>query len=236
MLFIPVDIPSKYMPLAMYALFCLFGGPQLSYAVAILVGYAQVQGYLDRYRPSSGFLEELEAADGSLHGVRQGKGYVPAGASGHDAWIPVNAEASWAGPGDASASTHGHQDAHPAMGGRSGIQATTATAPPKDMVCLILECACSILLNVPSPNLIYCSAYVCVPRLRLLLTLPLRMPLHVRSSQAKGTSSAAAAAERAARRPAACSAPSPRVCTAAHRAPPVRVSAGRRLPPGGSPP
>jgi hypothetical protein len=131
MLFIPVDIPSKYMPLAMYALFCLFGGPQLSYAVAILVGYAQVQGYLDRYRPSSGFLEELEAADGSLHGVRQAKGYVPAGAGGHDAWIPVNAEASWAsgaGAGDAGASSHGQQEAHAPLG------RGPATTQPKEMV------------------------------------------------------------------------------------------------------
>lgn len=73
LLFIPVDIPSKYMPLAMYGIFFLFGGPQLSYAVAILVGYMQSRGLLDRFRPTSYALEELEAADGSLHHASRSK-------------------------------------------------------------------------------------------------------------------------------------------------------------------
>ncbi len=129
MLFIPVDIPSKYFPLAMYGLFCLFSGLQLSYAIAILVGYLQSQNHLDRFRPSYTVLEELEAPDGSLHGTAQAKGYVPAGAgAGHDAWIPVNAaEATWA---NASAPTES----------ASAMETGSTHAQPRDMVSILILC------------------------------------------------------------------------------------------------
>jgi hypothetical protein len=98
MMFIPVDIPNKYFPLALYVLFSLFGGPQLDYAISILVGYMYSKGYLDRLKPTSYYLEELEASGGLLHNVSRGSGWVLAGASlGHDAWIPVNQGETGAG-------------------------------------------------------------------------------------------------------------------------------------------
>ena len=147
MMFIPVDIPSKYFPLAMYGLFCLFSGLQLSFAIAILVGYLQSKSHLDRFRPAYTVLEELEAADGSLHGTAQSKGWVPAGAgAGREEWIPVNtAEATWANssapqePSSAmeSGSAHGHGHTH---------------AQPKEMVSfhfavglLILQHRCELM-------------------------------------------------------------------------------------------
>ena len=159
LLFIPVDIPSKYMPVAMYVLFSLFGGPQLSYAVAILVGYMQAQGHLDRFRPSSQSLEELECADGSLHGASQSKGYVLAAAvGGHDAWIPINAgEATWASnstnsstggsAGSASAQQHHYQQqAHTVHDSHAG-GAQPAQSQHKEMVSLILTSLISVLTN-----------------------------------------------------------------------------------------
>lgn len=60
-----MDIPSKYMPLILYAMFSLFGGPQLDFALAILLGYLYSQGYCDRLKPSSYYLGELEAPGGN---------------------------------------------------------------------------------------------------------------------------------------------------------------------------
>ena len=88
-MFIPVDIPSKYFPLALYGLFSLFGGPQLDLLVAIFVGYLSSKGHLDRVKPSSYQLEQLEAAGpgpggllrGLFHSVSRARGWVLAGAA-----------------------------------------------------------------------------------------------------------------------------------------------------------
>jgi hypothetical protein len=47
-------------------------------------------GKLDRYRPSTQYIESLEAEGGFLHGLSRTPGWVMAGSLGHDAWIPVN--------------------------------------------------------------------------------------------------------------------------------------------------
>lgn len=91
LLFIPIDIPSKYMPIAMYALFSLFDGPSLSFALAILVGYGSTLGYLDRVKPTSYYLEQLESNGGCLHSISRASGWVLASTVGHESWIPVNA-------------------------------------------------------------------------------------------------------------------------------------------------
>src|SRR3546814_8719424 len=39
LLFLPVNIPSKYMPLALFALFSLLGGFQFASAIALGIGY-----------------------------------------------------------------------------------------------------------------------------------------------------------------------------------------------------
>jgi hypothetical protein len=91
MMMVPVDIPSKYFPLIMYALFSLFTGPELDYAIAIAVGLLYQKGYLNRLKLTSYYLESMEGASGSLHSVSRSRGWVLAGAAlGHDAWIAVN--------------------------------------------------------------------------------------------------------------------------------------------------
>jgi hypothetical protein len=106
MMFIPMDIPSKYFPLIMYGLFCLFSGPILSYAVALGVGYVYSQGYMERLRPTSYYLEGLESPGGMLHILSRSRGWILAGgAIGQDAWIALNSTAaggqgaSWAQQG-----------------------------------------------------------------------------------------------------------------------------------------
>lgn len=99
MFMLPVDIPSKYFPLVLYFLFILFSGPILSYLLAILVGFLYSQGYLDKLKPTSYFLEGLEGANGMLHTISRSRGWILAGAAiGHDAWIATNSTAA-GGPG-----------------------------------------------------------------------------------------------------------------------------------------
>jgi hypothetical protein len=100
LMFIPMDIPSKYIPVILYVLICLFSGFVLSYALSLLVGYLWMRGALDRFKPSSQYLEQLEAEGGWLHSASRSSGWVLAGTLGHDAWIPVNT---------VDASEHGQQ-------------------------------------------------------------------------------------------------------------------------------
>ena len=79
MMFIPIDIPSKYFPLIMYALFSLFSGPSLSYAIALLIGYLYSQGQLERLRPTSYYLESIETEGGLFHSISRNSGWILAG-------------------------------------------------------------------------------------------------------------------------------------------------------------
>jgi membrane associated rhomboid family serine protease len=72
LLFIPYDIPSKYIPLALYFIICLFSGFVLSYALSMVVGYGFMKGYFDKLRPSSHYLQELETT-GWLHSVSRSR-------------------------------------------------------------------------------------------------------------------------------------------------------------------
>lgn len=67
LMFIPVDISSKYIPLVLYFILCLFSGFVLSYALSLAVGYLWMRGTLDYFRPSSQFLERQESEGGWLH-------------------------------------------------------------------------------------------------------------------------------------------------------------------------
>ena len=88
---IPIDIPNKFYPLVLYVLFVLLDGPRLDYLIAAIVGFLCEKGYFDKVKPSSFFLENLEAPTGVLNTVSRSKGWVPAGsATGHDAWIALN--------------------------------------------------------------------------------------------------------------------------------------------------
>mmetsp|Transcript_20813 Transcript_20813/g.28881 ORF Transcript_20813/g.28881 Transcript_20813/m.28881 type:complete len:312 (-) Transcript_20813:86-1021(-) len=130
LMFIPVDIPSKYFPLALYALFSIFGGPELSFLVSIFVGYLYCKGQLDRLKPTSYQLEQLEATGagpggylrGIFHSLSRSKGWVLAGAAlGHDAWIAVNANEVRATNSTSTSSSGG-------SGFPSFSSATTSTA------------------------------------------------------------------------------------------------------------
>ena len=48
---LPVQIPAKYLPLLLYALFALFGGLRLDMACAIALGYAYGFGYVSVWLP-----------------------------------------------------------------------------------------------------------------------------------------------------------------------------------------
>ena len=99
-MFIPVDIPSKYFPLILYALFCLFSGLILSFALALVVGYLYSQGYIDKLKPSTYYLENLEAPGSMLHILSRSKGWILAGAAiGNDAWIAQNSAQAGGGAG-----------------------------------------------------------------------------------------------------------------------------------------
>lgn len=56
----PIDIPSKFFPVVLYAFFCLFSGFQLDLAVSMLVGYASSRGLLDKIKPSLATLQNME--------------------------------------------------------------------------------------------------------------------------------------------------------------------------------
>ena len=120
MMFIPVDIPSKYFPLILYGIFCLFSGPLLSYAIAMGVGYIYSQGYLDKLRPTSYYLEGLESSGGTLHYVSRSGGWILAGATGHDAWIALNS-APAGGQGATWGQQAGQQQGQPRSGAPAGM-------------------------------------------------------------------------------------------------------------------
>jgi hypothetical protein len=85
------------MPLALYGLMVLFSFQLfIPYALSILFGYLFTAGWFDKLRPSSAFLARLEAEGGLLHSVSRSSGWVLAGTTGHDTWIPVNAGAETA--------------------------------------------------------------------------------------------------------------------------------------------
>ena len=61
MLFIPVDIPSKYFPLVLYGFFCLFSGLMLSYFLSIVIGYCYAMGYMNKLKISDSALGQSES-------------------------------------------------------------------------------------------------------------------------------------------------------------------------------
>jgi membrane associated rhomboid family serine protease len=145
MFMLPVDIPSKYFPLVLYLLFILFSGPILSYLLAIGVGFLYSQGYLDKLKPTSYYLEGLESQGGMLHSISRSKGWILAGAAiGHDAWVAANSEAaggagaSWAnGSGSGASSSGANAQGGAGAGGAGG----DSRANP---VSFASTCGCSV--------------------------------------------------------------------------------------------
>jgi hypothetical protein len=60
LLFLPVNIPNKYMPIALFALFSLLGGFQFAYAIALGIGYLYSFGHLNKIKPGADRLEQWE--------------------------------------------------------------------------------------------------------------------------------------------------------------------------------
>jgi len=92
----PWDIPSQYFPLAMFAFFSLFGRFELSFLVAIGIGYAYSKGFLDKAKFSEPYLESLEDTEGVLYNTsRTGAGWVftirqDGSGGGGGGYAPVN--------------------------------------------------------------------------------------------------------------------------------------------------
>ena len=91
MMCLPMDIPSKYFPLALYAFFCFFSGPVLSFLISIGVGYIYSQGYLDSYKPTIVYMTQQESPGGLFHNFTSSKGWIPASSAlGLNAYTSVS--------------------------------------------------------------------------------------------------------------------------------------------------
>lgn len=83
------EVPTVYYPLAIFALFSLFGGFSIAYLLSVGTGYAYGYGYLDRLKVSNATFSRWE--DGCLSNFTQRQGWVVGhAASGSDAWLPLN--------------------------------------------------------------------------------------------------------------------------------------------------
>lgn len=80
LLCIPVQFPSRYFPIVLYILFCIFSGPQLDLACALGVGYLYSQNYFDRLKLSSNYLADAESS-GILQAVATNLSYWVSAAS-----------------------------------------------------------------------------------------------------------------------------------------------------------
>lgn len=175
LLCLPVDIPSKYMPLALYGIMCLFSGFTLSYFISMCLGYAYFKGYLDQLKPTSYYLESLEQQGGILHSISRSRGWVLAGGLGHDAFLAVNQQGNndpmssrrLLGGGEES-SSHGASGGATSRAHISTISSTPSAGPgapagagssgaekPKDMVSNFPSFAIC-LLTVYTVYLLFC--------------------------------------------------------------------------------
>ena len=113
--FIPYQIPTKYFPLALYALFTLFGGLNLGMAISMGIGYLYSLGHLDVFKPTVLVVQSWE--QGCLANFTTRPHYVTQGlAQGAGAWA-IN---STSGSGDwgQRASSSQQYDAESGSGGR----------------------------------------------------------------------------------------------------------------------
>lgn len=80
-----LQVPTLYYPLALLALFSLFGAFRISYFISILVGYAIAHGKLDTLKLNSSTFQTWE--DGCLRNFTTRQGWVLTNAaSGPNAW------------------------------------------------------------------------------------------------------------------------------------------------------
>lgn len=101
-----LEVPAKYYPLVLLALFSMFAGFRLAYGIGVAVGYAYGHGKLDRWKVKVETVRKWENRDagGCLSGFVQRVGFVTLGsASGPNAWLT----GSGGGGGSGSASGGG---------------------------------------------------------------------------------------------------------------------------------
>lgn len=79
-----VDVPTRYYPLALVALFSLLGGFQLAYILAIGIGVAYRQGYLDKLKVDPIRIQSWERT--TLEGYVCRQGWIANDASGRGDW------------------------------------------------------------------------------------------------------------------------------------------------------
>lgn len=124
LLCIPVDIPGMYFPFAIYAFFCLFGGFKLDLLLGIGVGFGFEKGYLDRIKPTEGYIESMEATEGNMlyTAARSNEGYIFAANASYEAL-----NQSEQGQAQGGASQMGSVPGFSNVGGFSGATATDVT-------------------------------------------------------------------------------------------------------------
>lgn len=87
------DVPTRFYPLGLLAVFSLMSGPSMSYAISVAVGYAYGFGRLDRLKLSTATYKRWE--DGCLHNFTQREGWVVGhAATGSSAWLPTTSAAA----------------------------------------------------------------------------------------------------------------------------------------------
>ena len=101
LLFIPMPIPTKYYPLALYVLFSVFTGPRVDTLISMGIGYLYQHGYLDRAKPSAQRVSDWES--GFLANFVSSQNFIVGGsAQGDSAWLPM------AAPSDRDPSSQQH--------------------------------------------------------------------------------------------------------------------------------
>mmetsp|Transcript_18167 Transcript_18167/g.57058 ORF Transcript_18167/g.57058 Transcript_18167/m.57058 type:complete len:340 (+) Transcript_18167:1039-2058(+) len=96
LLFLPIEIPRLYYPLALAGLFMLLEGPRLDLALGVGLGYAERYGYLSAFRPPTALLSRIETQRCLAHLVAD-PAYVTARAAlGAAAWVQLTQDADWA--------------------------------------------------------------------------------------------------------------------------------------------
>ena len=140
-----LEVPAKYYPLVLLALFSMFAGFRLAYGIGTAVGYAYGYGKMNRVKVKIETVRKWEnrEAGGCLSGFVQRIGYISLGsASGPNAWL-IGSGGGGGGSGEGPGSVHAPSDpaaassttpSFPSSGGRSlggggGLMSRTGKSP-----------------------------------------------------------------------------------------------------------
>ena len=137
-----LEVPAKYYPLVLLALFSMFAGFRLAYGIGTAVGYAYGYGKINRVKVKIETVRKWEnrEAGGCLSGFVQRVGYITLGsASGPNAWLIGSGgggggSSAGGGSGEGPGSVHAPSPSFPSSGGRSlggggGLMSRTGKSP-----------------------------------------------------------------------------------------------------------